>query len=194
MTATAPQLRHYWHTLDNGFWFQNAYERLLSQLPANKPSTWVEIGSFYGGSLAWLGVEILNQNKPVHIHSVDNFTQSPQAEFERNLAPVIDRLGKRFTLHAVDSETAAKAFKPASVDVIWVDADHSYEGVKTDLHAWWDKLKPGGRIGGDDFMPDYAGVEQAVREFFDPKGINVEVGVGQRSSHPWLWWLVRKPE
>ena len=194
MTTTIPLLKHFWGSIENGFWFQNAYAMLLSRLPTDRPSVWVEIGSFYGGSLAYLGVETINQNKPLTIHSVDLFRESPREQLEANLVPITELLGERFKLHAMASEQAAKGFKPSSVDVIWVDADHSYDGVKTDLHAWWHTLKPGGWIGGDDYMPDYPGVAQAVLEFFGPLGIGVHVGVGQRFSTPWLWWLVRKPE
>lgn len=194
MTATAIEpLKHYWHTLENGFWFKNAYERLFVELPDKKPSTWVEIGSFYGGSMAWLGVETVNSGKPVTLHTVDNFSQAPEADFRRNMEPISERLGKRFHVHVADSYVAATKFKPASVDVVWVDADHSYSGVLTDLTHYWPLVKPGGYIGGDDYMPDYAGVEKAVTEFFSALSIPVGIGDGSMGSHLWHWWLVRKP-
>ena len=64
-TAALPQMKHYWHHLEHGFWFQNAYEQLFAELHDKKPSQWVEIGSYYGGSMAWLGVETVNSGKPV---------------------------------------------------------------------------------------------------------------------------------
>lgn len=38
----------------------------------------------------------------------------------------------------------ADLFRPQSVDMVFIDADHSYEGVKKDFEAWYDKIKIGG--------------------------------------------------
>ncbi len=56
-------------------------------------------------------------------------------------------------------------------DVIFLDGNHSYEGVKNDLNAWWPKLKSGGLFCGDDYHhasnsdEGRYGVIQAVEEF-----------------------------
>ena len=36
-------------------------------------------------------------------------------------------------------------------DFIYIDANHSYEGCKMDLDLYWDKLKSGGILMGDDY-------------------------------------------
>ena len=36
----------------------------------------------------------------------------------------------------------------SSLDAIYVDGDHSYEGVAADLSSWWPTLKPGGFLAG----------------------------------------------
>jgi SAM-dependent methyltransferase len=38
----------------------------------------------------------------------------------------------------------ATKFPNASVDLVFVDADHSFPGVKRDYEAWFDKVAPGG--------------------------------------------------
>lgn len=38
----------------------------------------------------------------------------------------------------------ADAFGPESVDMLFIDADHSYDGVKRDFETWFDRIKKGG--------------------------------------------------
>ena len=60
-----------------------------------------------------------------------------------------------------------------SLDYIYVDADHSYEGMKRDLKLLQSKLKPEGLLMGHDYEMNFAkakipwkfGVQQAVDEF-----------------------------
>lgn len=48
------------------------------------------------------------------------------------------------TVHKGFSYEAASKFKEESVDVVFIDADHSYSGVKKDYDAWFDRVKIGG--------------------------------------------------
>ena len=66
-------------------------------------------------------------------------------------------------------------------DIVYIDADHSYEGVKRDLNAARRKVKPGGWILGHDYdmnmlkaknVYDF-GVRQAVDEFCTQTGLKV---------------------
>ena len=60
-------------------------------------------------------------------------------------------------------------------DFVFIDADHSYEGVRNDIAAWKDKVKPGGWLCGHDWKNIKKGnVEKAVREFFKPEQIEVD--------------------
>jgi hypothetical protein len=51
-------------------------------------------------------------------------------------------------------------------DIIYIDASHDYESVKTDILSWFPKLKTGGIICGDDYITGWPGVVRAVNEFF----------------------------
>lgn len=191
---TTSLLRHFHRDLpDYAFWFQNAYERLIDQLPTHQPSTWVEVGVYHGSSFCWLGVEVVNRGLPCTLHAVDSFVFGTKDQFYQNIIPIQERMGDRLHVHPVASHIAAKDFAPQSVDVIWIDADHTYNGVALDLVSWWPILKPGGWIGGDDYMPEYEGVIKAVDEFFGHREIPVELGTGQRNADPWRWWLAQKP-
>jgi hypothetical protein len=68
----------------------------------------------------------------------------------------------------LDSISAATNFMDASVDVIYIDADHSYESVKSDLNIWYPKIRDGGFICGHDYQVSggtWPGVTKAVDEF-----------------------------
>lgn len=54
---------------------------------------------------------------------------------------------------------------PHRVDMLLIDADHSYEGVKKDLDAWLPFLEPGTPVWAHDYLhKDYPGVKQAIDE------------------------------
>jgi hypothetical protein len=44
----------------------------------------------------------------------------------------------------------AEKYPSEVVDLVFVDADHSYEGVKRDYQAWFDKIKIGGHFAFHD--------------------------------------------
>jgi hypothetical protein len=67
-------------------------------------------------------------------------------------------------------------------DLIYVDGDHSYEGCKNDLYAWYPKLKKGGVFAGHDFTNNYRsmsvkkfGVQKAVTEFLLDHGAKLQI-------------------
>lgn len=60
------------------------------------------------------------------------------------------------------SEDAAQAFEEKSIDVVFIDALHTYEGVKKDIALWKDKAYF--IICGHDWTDSWPGVKKAVRE------------------------------
>lgn len=72
-----------------------------------------------------------------------------------------------------DSSSILSTFPDNTFDMIYIDGDHTYEGVKKDLKMSYFKVKPGGWIMGHDFgiNPEKTknyyefGVEKAVMEF-----------------------------
>lgn len=76
------------------------------------------------------------------------------------------------TLVRKDSVEAAAGVQDASLDLVYIDAEHTYEAVRDDIAAWLPKVKPGGWIGGHDYNhPNESrngawGVKRAVDEAF----------------------------
>ena len=52
-----------------------------------------------------------------------------------------------------------------SIDLIFIDADHSYDAVKKDIKVYTPKLKDHGILAGHDI--DYPGVNKAVSELIE---------------------------
>ncbi len=69
----------------------------------------------------------------------------------------------------------------ATIDMVFLDGDHTYEGVRDDITAWRKVLRNGGLLCGHDYAPRWAGVRRAVDEAFGDR-----VKVGPRSI-----WSVR---
>lgn len=66
---------------------------------------------------------------------------------------------------------AAANFPDKFFDLVYLDANHSYEAVMADLAAWAPKIRPGGTFAGHDYMDGVRkegvfGVQTAVNEFF----------------------------
>ena len=67
------------------------------------------------------------------------------------------------------------------LDAIYIDGDHSYEGVKRDLQIAWHLVRTGGYICGHDYEPNLTktsnqydfGVKRAVDEFCQEKGLTI---------------------
>lgn len=49
----------------------------------------------------------------------------------------------------------SESFMPETVDMIFIDADHSYEGVKKDYEAWFSRVKIGGYFAFHDCVSPF---------------------------------------
>ncbi len=95
------------------------------------------------------------------------------------------RFGSRAVMMKMASERAASQFTASGdqFDFVFLDADHSYEGVTADILQWWPLIKKGGYLCGHDYdNPRIGEVKRAVDERF---GSKVELGRN-------VTWFVRK--
>jgi len=87
------------------------------------------------------------------------------------VAANLRKFGKRAALIREKSAAAAARIPDQSIDLIYVDGDHSYEAVLQDLGLWWNKVNHRrGVICGDDI--GWPGVRQACDEFFKAKSLS----------------------
>jgi len=82
-----------------------------------------------------------------------------------------------------DSAVAAGGYGNGYFDLVYLDDDHQYEGVKRSIAAWLPKVKAGGILGGHDFHRNEPGVIKAVLELVHEKDWSLNVAEMD-------WWTV----
>lgn len=97
---------------------------------------------------------------------------------------VAARSGGKAVVLKLPSVVAAHQINDGSLDFAFLDADHSYEGVRDDIAAWLPKVRKGGWLGGHDYANDmleydFSGVKRAVDEAF-PDGVELD------SNYTWF--------
>ena len=135
----------------------------------------VDLGTYHGASSAHIH-KYCPQVKC--IYAIDIQQPDPQQSLIRDLP--------RVTFVKGYSDTCAEQFADESVDLIFIDADHSQEGVAKDLTAWLPKIRRGGVIAGHDYASRrHPGVKRAVDEFFadHPRPVEFQADM--------VWWTIR---
>lgn len=92
---------------------------------------------------------------------------------------VLERSRKSPRSRMVKAATAESADLVDAVDFVFVDADHSREGVMADILAWKGKVRPGGRLIGHDWNM------QSVRDAVAATLPDEDLHTGD--DH--LWWI-----
>lgn len=98
----------------------------------------------------------------------------PQKWHDDNLKAVeglSEEYAGKCRIHRGDSSQIAGYYPDNYFSLIYLDADHSYEGVKKDIEAWYHKVAPGGIISGHDYLNKDYGVNKAINEFCKNYGI-----------------------
>jgi predicted O-methyltransferase YrrM len=148
-----------------------AVEKLASRLTDENPLI-VEVGSWVGETAL-----ALNRGCPqAHIHCVDTWRGSPSdltsamaVRYGRNAvlgAFVKNTEGKPIQAKVGTSKGAAAEWSEP-IDMLFIDAEHTYEALKSDIEAWWPHLKPGGILAIHDYRDaQFPGVTKAFDEKF----------------------------
>lgn len=156
---------------------------LIKNQPADMPAiNLVELGSYCGESsaifLEHLPVGILycvdawsetNKYRPAEIGAAETIFDA----FRRKNPAVV----KYKATTDVFFKRAAKLAlnKVCRIDLIYIDADHRYEGVKHDIAHSLKLIRPGGAIGGHDYnQKKFPGVVKAVNEAFGKPDLTFE--------------------
>ena len=147
-------------------------EEIVHFLPKN--SKGAEIGIFEGAFSQYI-IDIV---KPSFFYLVDVFTgntisgdKNGENMKEANLDIIYENLTNKFKdnnsikLFKGFSSNFYKSIPDDTLDFIYIDGEHSYQGVKLDINEARKKVKSGGIISGHDYTPRFQGVIDAVDEF-----------------------------
>lgn len=130
----------------------------------------VEVGVLKGENVHFLLETLPNIKK---IWGVDHYephtdydtvrTKEDMEQFKEIATKNLEQFGERYELLQGNSLEVAKTFETEKLDFILLDADHTPEGIKSDLTAWYPALKKGGHI----FVHDthVAAVFEAITEW-----------------------------
>lgn len=172
---------------------------IAKRMPQDRPITGVELG-VYDGRLSAMLLSVLPR---LSLHMVDNWaaeesqpsayratpdacahlTQLEQDEIHNWAAMTTAFARERRAIHWTTSAHAASLFQPGEPDFVFVDADHSREGVALDIQLWAPLVKVGGWLCGHDYDdPNFPGVTEAVDEAVALHGWRLETG----EDHTWF--------
>ena len=120
-------------------------------------------------------------------HNDSSFTQE-RLDQQCDLFKSLMMKNSNIRLYRQFTDEAAKNFPDEYFDLIYIDADHSYEGVKKDLEAWWPKVKKGRFFTGDDYSHQHApvnGLKFEVIKAVDEFALRVGLPVHRLSQNGW---------
>jgi hypothetical protein len=156
-------------------------------------------GAEVGVRIGVLSAELLARCHALFLHMVDSWapsesqpahyraTRDPNALLTlsralehkaKALAATRSMSSRTKVLHMTSAE-AAQLFPDESLDFVFIDADHSYEGCSKDIELWAPKVLPDGVLCGHDYnhvRAEFRGVTRAVDEAFAAHGWKLELG------------------
>ena len=143
----------------------------------------LEVGVFEGAVAHW----ILDRDESFHYVGVDpwyNVDDRYNAVLERLSPHIASGRGRliRSTLQDVMGSDVD------AVDVVWIDGDHSYEAIVSDIENAPRFLRPDGIVAGHDFNPFYLDVMKAVIDKARSTGVDVHLGMDC------VWWFGERIE
>lgn len=127
---------------------------LLEMLQERQPQFLCEIGTYKGGTL-FLFCQAAAAN--ARIVSIDiDYPERKKRPFRR-----FARRGQRLHCLEADSQnietvaTVKQLLAGQPLDFLFIDGDHSYQGVETDFELYSALVRPGGLIAFHDIVPDH---------------------------------------
>lgn len=166
-----------WKDIIGWFDFSEVYDLVVDK--ASDSAVFVEVGSWFGRSTAYMGEQIKKNSKNIKFYVVDTWEGAGESETQKtivsnyggNIFPafwqnmVNSKLEDLISPLQITSEKASLLFDDETLDFVFIDASHVYDEVTKDISCWYPKIKKGGIIAGHDFTPRFD-VPDAVQDFF----------------------------
>ena len=130
----------------------------------------VEIGSYVGDSTKVFARFF--QNVYCIDPWVNGYDDNDEASYKYPMSLIekqFDKAIEKFSnVHKIKGYSKEKAAGFHEVDMVYIDAIHTYKGVTNDIAIWKPKIKKGGFLAGHDYQRRFQGVIDAVNEFKKP--------------------------
>lgn len=163
-------------------WFNHGH-KILELIEQHRPAVCVELGTWQGASAIpvartiarWGGTLSCVDTWAGELNEDGGSAAGKSPIMLLSCARAIVEAGVGANVRLIPAMTVdAATFWSAPIDFLYVDADHSYEGVRADLVAWVPHVRPGGLIVGDDYEhPRYPGVKHAWDKFEQIHGLTL---------------------
>lgn len=149
---------------------------------------------------------LLRYSKLKKLYSIDMWKYTDGTPMVKEMNECRTRLsefGNRSEIIVSESVAAAAGFADNSLDFVYIDADHSYDGVTADINAWLPKVVPGGVISGHDYL-DWTSRKKVKGKFYaETCDLRVKPAVDDFiKTHPYdlkttrginpSWWFIKK--
>lgn len=142
----------------------------------------IEIGAWQGRSTSFLARAVAN-SKNGKFFSIDHFKGNKGKEklyrvYDENLSDLKENFLKNMkmldlleniNLLDMPNNEAIKKLKDIQIRFLFIDGDHSKEGVNRDIQLFFPKLMPGSIIVFDDFSEEFSGLIEAVDNLLSVK-------------------------
>jgi hypothetical protein len=163
--------------------FRPAIAYIKQELGTNL--TGAEIGVYKGDNAEF----ILSILQPKMLYLVDpwnNFLDQDSNEIIGEVQYLetqqrLNKYGNKILIKKTSLE-ASKMFKDEEFDFVYIDADHSHDGISQDLRLWYPKVRKGGILSGHDYHQNMIGVVMAVNEFCDEYKLKIMHSITD-------WWV-----
>ncbi len=129
-------------------------------------STYLEIGGGLGGSSLCVYLATQLSGSSVNLITIDPFIQSDGENWSKDDFVENTKSIPSLRLINFPSDAAKEKVPDSSVDLLFIDGNHSYPQVKRDLENYWPKVKTGGILLGHDYQTPHPGVIRAADEVF----------------------------
>lgn len=143
----------------------------------------VEVGSYLGASSCFIAAGLAKSSDTSKLYCVDTWLNDAMSEGSLDTFAAFTANTKNYAevirpLRGNSPDMAKDFAEPISF--LFIDGDHSYDGVKADVGAWFPKLSPGATVAFHD-IGWAEGVRRVVREDVLPRAT-------KSGSLPNLFW------
>ncbi len=142
----------------------------------------VEIGSWQGRSTSFLGRAVANSNNGT-FYAIDHFGENvgkgetvvkeneQLSDLKRAFLNNMKRIGldKVVCLLDMSSELAAKKIGHKGIRMLFIDGNHTKEGVQKDIELFFPLLLKGALVIFDDYSNRFPGLVEAVNELLESR-------------------------